>query len=91
MANQSRELPDDTLIAVSEIRPMAEGSVAMTSSGAAVVLGSLHEQITTLCVRPVDRADLFEVLTDVSGFPADHVAAAIDDLLQAGILRQLDR
>lgn len=69
------------------VRPIAGGSIALVGDGRPVTLDSIRERLITVCARPTDREELTELLAEVSGQAPIELAAAIDELLDAGLLR----
>lgn len=68
-------------------RPIAGGSIAVVGDGRPVTLDSIRERLLAVCARPTDREELTELLAEVSGQLPIEIAAAIDELLDAGLLR----
>lgn len=68
-------------------RPIAGGSIAVVGDGRPVTLDSIRERLLAVCARPTDREELTELLAEVSGQAPIEIAAAIDELLDAGLLR----
>lgn len=69
------------------VRPIAGVTIALVGDGRPVTLDSLRERLLAVCARPTDREELTELLADVSGQAPVEVAAAIDELIDAGLLR----
>lgn len=69
------------------VRPIAGGSIALVGDGRPVTLDSMRERLLAVCARPTDREELTELLAEVSGQAPIEIAAAIDELLDAGLLR----
>jgi len=69
------------------VRSIAGGSIAVVGDGRPVTLDSIRERLLAVCARPTDREELTELLAEVSGQLPIEIAAAIDELLDAGLLR----
>jgi hypothetical protein len=68
------------------VRPMADGSIVLVGEQPPVVIGSLHERLLAVCSRPTERAELVEVMDELGEFDRDSVLAALDELIERGLL-----
>ena len=68
------------------VRPMAEGSVALVGDVPPVVVGTLHERLLAVCVRPTERDELVEVMRELGEFDEESVRTALDELVERGLL-----
>lgn len=70
-----------------QVRPIAGGTLAIVGDGRPVTLDPMRERLLAVCLRPTNRGEVTELLAEVSGQSTAEVVAAIDDLIDAGLLR----
>jgi len=68
------------------VRPMAEGSVVLVGDAPPMVVGTLHERLLAVCVRPTERDELVEVMCDLGEFDERSVLAALEELVERRLL-----
>ena len=68
------------------VRPMAEGSVVLVGDAPPMVIGTLHERLLAVCVRPTERDELVEVMRDLGEFDECSVRTALGELVERGLL-----
>lgn len=68
------------------VRPMAEGSVVLVGDAPPMVIGTLHERLLAVCVRPTERDELVEVMRDLGEFDEGSVRTALGELVERGLL-----
>jgi len=66
---------------------MAGGALAIVGDDLPATLDLRRERLVAVCARPSDRDELTQLVAEVSGQSLAAVAAAIDELIDAGLLR----
>ena len=68
------------------VRPMAGASLALVDDGLPIVLDAMCERIMAVCDRPIDRAELTDVLCELPEYDQTVLSTAIDQLIGRGLL-----
>jgi len=69
------------------VRPIAGGAIALVGGDRPVTLDTLRERLVAVCARPSDRDELTQLVAETDRRPPAEVAASIDELIDAGLLR----
>jgi len=63
--------------------------MGLVGDGRPLRLDVLRERLLAVCGRPSDRDELTRLVAEIDERPPAEVAAAIDELIDAGLLRLL--